>query len=90
MALLFTAAGATSFFTIKSELTPSEDRSMVMLRVNAPQGVSLDYAQDQMKLIENQLRPLYDSGEIVNIFSISGQGGSTNSGFMVLTSCSAA
>jgi len=85
VALLFTAAGATSFFTIKSELTPSEDRSMVMLRVNAPQGVSLEYAQDQMKLIENKLRPLYDSGEIVNIFSISGQGGSTNSGFMVLT-----
>ncbi|AOF89950.1 efflux RND transporter permease subunit [Sinorhizobium sp. RAC02] len=85
VALLFTAAGATSFFTIKSELTPSEDRSMVMLRVNAPQGVSLEYAQDQMKLIENKLRPLYDSGEIVNIFSISGQGGSSNSGFMVLT-----
>ncbi len=85
VALLFTAAGATSFFTIKSELTPSEDRSMVMLRVSAPQGVSLDYAQDQMKLVEDKLRPLYDSGEIVNIFSISGQGGSTNSGFMVLT-----
>ncbi|WPE20620.1 efflux RND transporter permease subunit [Shinella zoogloeoides] len=85
VALLFTAAGATSFFTIKSELTPSEDRSMVMLRVNAPQGVSLDYAQDQMKVVENKLRPLYDDGEIVNIFSISGQGGSTNSGFMVLT-----
>jgi HAE1 family hydrophobic/amphiphilic exporter-1 len=85
VALLFTAAGATSFFTIKSELTPSEDRSMVMLRVNAPQGVSLEYAQDQMKLIENKLRPLYEDGEIINIFSISGQGGSTNSGFMVLT-----
>lgn len=85
VALLFTVAGATSFFTIKSELTPSEDRSMVMLRVNAPQGVSLEYAQEQMKVIEDKLRPLYDSGEIVNIYAISGQGGSVNNGFMVLT-----
>ncbi|PTM92020.1 efflux RND transporter permease subunit [Mycoplana dimorpha] len=85
VALLFTAFGAGSFLTLKSELTPTEDRSLVMMRINAPQGVSLEYAQEQMRLIEEKLRPLYDSGEIVNIYSISGQGGSTNSGFMVLT-----
>ncbi|QRM55917.1 efflux RND transporter permease subunit [Sinorhizobium sp. BG8] len=82
---LFTALGAGSFMTLKSELTPSEDRAIVMMRVNASQGVSLEYAQDQMKRIEDKLRPLFDKGEIVNIYSISGQGGSTNSGFMVLT-----
>ena len=82
---VFTFAGATSFFTLKSELTPSEDRSVAMMRINAPQGVSLEYAQEQMRRIEDQLRPFYEAGEIVNIFSISGQGGSTNSGFMVLT-----
>ncbi len=82
---LFTAAGAVGYLTLKSELTPTEDRSMVMLRINAPQGVSLDYAQAQMKRVENGLQPLYKSGEIVNIFSISGQGSSANSGFMVLT-----
>jgi HAE1 family hydrophobic/amphiphilic exporter-1 len=82
---LFTAAGAGAFLTLKSELTPSEDRSMVMMRVSAPQGVSLEYAQEQMKLVEDKLRPLYDRGEIVNIYSISGQGSSANSGFMVLT-----
>lgn len=85
VAVLFTLAGATSFFTLKSELTPSEDRSVVLMRINAPQGVSLEYAQEQMKRIEDQLRPIFDAGEIVNIFSISGQGGSTNSGFMVMT-----
>ncbi|MFC3076419.1 efflux RND transporter permease subunit [Shinella pollutisoli] len=82
---LFTVAGAGGYLTLKSELTPTEDRAMVMMRVAAPQGVSLDYAQQQMKLVEDKLRPLYDSGEIVNIFSISGQGSSANSGFMVLT-----
>ena len=38
-----------------------------------------------MQRVEDGLKPLVDSGEIANIFSISGQGGSVNSGFMVLT-----
>ncbi|MBK5567612.1 efflux RND transporter permease subunit [Ensifer sp. SSB1] len=81
----FTVMGAAGFLTLKSELTPSEDRSQVMMRINAPQGVSLEYAQSQMRRIEDGLQPLVQSGEIDNIFSISGQGGSVNSGFMVLT-----
>ncbi|NRQ15392.1 efflux RND transporter permease subunit [Ensifer sesbaniae] len=85
VAAFFTAMGAAGFLTLKSELTPSEDRSQVMMRINAPQGVSLEYAQSQMRRIEDGLQPLVKSGEIDNIFSISGQGGSVNSGFMVLT-----
>ncbi|WP_331371593.1 efflux RND transporter permease subunit [Sinorhizobium chiapasense] len=85
VAAFFTAAGAAGFLTLKSELTPNEDRSQVMLRINAPQGVSLEYTQAQMRRIEEGLQPLVKSGEISNVFSISGQGGSANSGFMVLT-----
>lgn len=85
VAAFFTVMGAAGFLTLKSELTPTEDRSQVMMRINAPQGVSLDYAQAQMRRIEDGLQPLVKSGEIDNIFSISGQGGSVNSGFMVLT-----
>ena len=57
---------------------------MVMLRLSAPQGVSLAYTRDQVQRVEEKLQPLVDSGEIRNIFSISGQG-ATNSAFMVLT-----
>ncbi|MDK1378325.1 MULTISPECIES: efflux RND transporter permease subunit [unclassified Sinorhizobium] len=85
VAAFFTAAGAAGFLTLKSELTPNEDRSQVMLRINAPQGVSLEYTQAQMRRIEEGLEPLVKSGEISNVFSISGQGGTANSGFMVLT-----
>ncbi|OCP08798.1 MULTISPECIES: efflux RND transporter permease subunit [unclassified Ensifer] len=85
VAAFFTVMGAAGFLTLKSELTPSEDRSQVMMRINAPQGVSLEYAQAQMRRIEDGLQALVKSGEIDNIFSISGQGGSANSGFMVLT-----
>ncbi|MGF9691671.1 efflux RND transporter permease subunit [Rhizobium sp. 0TCS1.26] len=83
--LFFSFAAFTAFGLVKNELTPMEDRSMVMMRLTAPQGVSLDYTQDQLKRVEENLQPLVDSGEIRNIFSVSGMNGSTNSGFMVLT-----
>ena len=82
---LFAAAAVMAFNTVTSELTPREDRAMVMLRVTAPQGVSLDYAKDQMQRVEERLQPLRDSGEIRNIYSIAGMNGQANSGFMVLT-----
>ncbi|WP_245582403.1 efflux RND transporter permease subunit [Neorhizobium lilium] len=83
--LVFSFAAYQAFGLVKSEITPREDRSSIMLRLSAPQGVSLDYTQDQMRRVEENLQPLRDSGEIRNIFSISGFGSNINSGFMVLT-----
>ncbi|WP_176085356.1 efflux RND transporter permease subunit [Martelella sp. HB161492] len=74
-----------AYGNITSELLPKEDRSMLMLRVSAPQGVSLDYTRDRMQQVEEKLQPLIDKGEIASLFSISGFGSNTNSGFMVLT-----
>ncbi|MBY5364935.1 efflux RND transporter permease subunit [Rhizobium leguminosarum] len=83
--VIFAGAALVAFSTVKSELTPEEDRSMVMMRLTTPQGSSLEYTRDKMQLVEEYLQPLVDSGNIRNVFSISGQGGSLNSGFMVLT-----
>ncbi|MGQ2970782.1 MAG: efflux RND transporter permease subunit [Allorhizobium sp.] len=83
-ALVFSAAAYVAFTAIQSEITPREDRSMVMMRLSTPQGSSLSYTRDQLQRVEENLKPLRDSGEIQNIFSISGQG-SSNSAFMVMT-----
>ncbi|MFS2179634.1 efflux RND transporter permease subunit [Rhizobium pisi] len=83
--VMFAGAALIAFSTVKSELTPEEDRSMVMMRLTTPQGSSLEYTRDKMQLLEEYLQPLVDGGDIRNVFSISGQGGSLNSGFMVLT-----
>ncbi|WP_428429230.1 efflux RND transporter permease subunit [Pararhizobium sp.] len=85
VAIMVTAAGGGAFTLLKSELTPTEDRSRIMVRIQAPQGVSLEYTQAQMRRVEDGLKPLVDKGEIANVFSVSGQGGSVNTGFMVLT-----
>ncbi|MFN3825638.1 MAG: efflux RND transporter permease subunit [Pseudorhodobacter sp.] len=71
--------------TIRQELTPSEDRSVILLSVTTPQGVSLDYTSRKMREIEEAMQPLRDSGEVTNLFAISGSGGQDNRGFVVMT-----
>ena len=85
IAVFFSALAAVLFPTIRSELTPSEDRSAAFVRISAPQGVSLDYLAQQMRRIEGLIQPLRDSGEIISTFAIAGSGGSQNSGFMVMS-----
>jgi len=85
VSVLFGAAAWGVSGAIKSELTPPEDRSMMFLRINAPQGVSIDYLSQRIGDIERLLQPLRDSGEITNSFGIAGSQGSSNSGFLVLT-----
>ncbi|ARE41809.1 RND multidrug efflux transporter [Rhodovulum sp. P5] len=83
-AVLFAATAALVAGGLRQELTPREDRAVALMRITAQQGVSLDYTQGKMRLIEDAVAPLRDSGEVTNIFSISGFG-ADNRGFMVLT-----
>ncbi|MAA96826.1 MAG: multidrug transporter AcrB [Stappia sp.] len=84
VSILFAATAGVLFPSVKSELTPSEDRSIAFMRISAPQGVSLDYLSDQMQRIERLLQPFRDAGEVTSTFSVVGSGGSSNSGFMVM------
>ena len=82
---LFAAAAVLAVGTIRQELTPPEDRAVVLMRVEAPQGVSLDYTFGKMREVEDAIAPLVEAGEVRNVFAIAGSGGAANSGFMVLT-----
>ncbi|WP_269932328.1 efflux RND transporter permease subunit [Aminobacter sp. HY435] len=85
VSVLFAGAAYVAFGSVRQELTPTEDRAMVMLRVSAPQGVSLDYTASQLRLIEGLIEPLRKSGEIESTFVSAGIGNNNNSGFMVLS-----
>jgi hydrophobic/amphiphilic exporter-1 (mainly G- bacteria), HAE1 family len=79
--------GVTAFLmfsSIRQEITPPEDRAVALLRVSAPQGVSLDYMASKMRQIETLTEGLRESGEVTGLFSIAGWGGD-NSGFMIYT-----
>jgi HAE1 family hydrophobic/amphiphilic exporter-1 len=82
------AGAAYVLFTsgaIRQELTPPEDRSIISIGVNAPNTVSLDFTRTQMQKIEDLVTPYKTSGEVTSIFSVSGFGSNTNSGFIGLT-----
>ncbi|WP_422072182.1 efflux RND transporter permease subunit [Tranquillimonas rosea] len=84
VAALFAATAALVAGNIRQELTPSEDRAVALLSVSAPQGVSLSYTTAKMRQIEALIEPLRESGEVTNVFSITGFG-SDNRGFMVFS-----
>jgi HAE1 family hydrophobic/amphiphilic exporter-1 len=82
--LIFGVTALLTFGDVGEELTPPEDRASIMLRVNGPQGVSIDYTAAKLREIEARTAPLRAAGEVVSLFSIAGNDG-TNSGFMIFT-----
>jgi HAE1 family hydrophobic/amphiphilic exporter-1 len=84
VAVLFAATAVLVAGGIRQELTPREDRAVILTSVTAPTGVSLNYTSSKLLEIENAMAPLRESGEMTNIFSITGFGAS-NRGFVVMT-----
>ncbi|GGE21147.1 multidrug transporter AcrB [Primorskyibacter flagellatus] len=85
IAALFAFTAILMSQDIKQELTPREDRAVALLSVTAPQGVALSYTTGKMAEIEDAVAPLRESGEIRSVFSITGFGGNTSRGFMVMS-----
>ena len=84
-AALFAVTAVLASQSIRQELTPPEDRGVVLLSLTAPQGVSLEYTNAKVREIEEVITPLRASGEVTNLFSIIGTGGRDNRAFMVMT-----
>ena len=80
----FVILSAGGYMTLRQELTPSEDRAQIFLRINGPQGISVDYLNDEMRKIEEALLPFKERGEIINTYAVSGTFGSSNNGFLML------
>jgi len=84
LALAFAALAWVGFGQLQEELLPREDRAVVLMRVSAPQGASLDYTATKLREIEALAEPLVETGEVLNVFSIAGFR-DANSGFVVMT-----
>ncbi|HLQ19969.1 MAG TPA: efflux RND transporter permease subunit [Tabrizicola sp.] len=84
MAVLFAALAVATFASLRQELTPAEDRSVILLSVSSPQGVALEYTDARMREIEALIDPLRASGEVRSVFAIAGMGGGSR-GFVVIT-----
>ncbi|GHE04614.1 multidrug transporter AcrB [Defluviimonas sp. 20V17] len=70
---------------IQRELTPREDRAVLLMAISAPQGVALEYTASKMREIEDRVEVLREEGLVTNVFSIAGRRGQGSSGFLVMT-----
>ncbi|MCP5372476.1 MAG: efflux RND transporter permease subunit [Hyphomicrobiales bacterium] len=59
--------------SIDRELLPKEDRGALLLMMQGPDGVGLDYMDRQSAQAEALLEPLRRSGEVQNVFAIVGR-----------------
>lgn len=82
VALLFAGSAYYVFGSLRQEITPSEDRSAINLRVSAPSTASLDFVRTRLSEVESMLQPYVKSGEVRSIFVLSGWG---NGGSITLT-----
>ncbi len=84
-AVLFAITALIAAGQLRQELTPAEDRAVILMSITAPQGVSRDFTDAKVRQIEEIAAPLQASGEVTNVFAIIGTGGRDNRAFMVLT-----
>lgn len=83
IALLFAGAAAVTYTLLPEQLTPQEDRGVVLASVRSPSGADVEYLDMRMRQIEAAATPLVDSGEATDILMIAGMW-HPNSGFVVI------
>ncbi|MEJ7928359.1 efflux RND transporter permease subunit [Ramlibacter sp. AN1015] len=72
-AVLLAGAAFVLFQRLPTELTPTEDRGVLTVRLEAPDGVSLAYSDRQLEQALQAVRPLQEEGLVENIFTIAGR-----------------
>jgi multidrug efflux pump len=80
---------AISFFnSLPKEFAPLEDRSTIIIPVNAPEGSSLAYTRDRMREVERIIQPYIDRGIVASTLTIVAPGfqrpAPVNSGLMIV------
>ncbi len=68
-ALAFAAGSVTAFNLIPKELTPTEDRGRVFMRIAAQDGASFEYLDRKIMEVETRLQPMLDRGDLEVITS---------------------
>lgn len=57
------------FQMLPKEFAPTEDRGAILIRIDAPEGSSLDYTRERVKEVERQLLPYQERGIVASITS---------------------
>jgi multidrug efflux pump len=69
---------------LPKELTPTEDRAVFFVSINAPEGATVAYTDSHVREVEAAVAPLRESGEASSVFAGIGFGGQATRGFVVV------
>ncbi|MEQ9043293.1 MAG: efflux RND transporter permease subunit, partial [Sneathiellaceae bacterium] len=72
-ALVLVGLAVLQFASLSEELVPQEDRGLIIVAMQGPDGVGLDYMERQVAPVEAALQPLRDDGTIAAVFTIVGR-----------------
>ncbi|WP_347332522.1 efflux RND transporter permease subunit [Marinimicrobium locisalis] len=72
IAVLVAVGAGLSYQFVPKELLPEEDRGVIYIGSDGPEGVGLAYTERQMHEVSDVVQPLLDSGEAALAFSIIG------------------
>jgi hydrophobe/amphiphile efflux-1 (HAE1) family protein len=80
--LVFAGFAVLAYTSIPREITPTEDRGVIQIRLGTQQGTNLDYMLSKAKIVEEVLGELKARGEVTDVLSMVGRGGA-NRAFII-------
>lgn len=72
-AIMIAGSSSLIYKEIGQELVPSEDRGIVTVWIQGPDGTGLNYTDRQVEQVEAMLEPWLEQGTAENIYSITGR-----------------
>ena len=79
----FAALGWVAYAMLPQEITPTEDRGIIMVSLNTQQGANLEYMAGLTERVEATLAELKEKGEITSVLATIGMGGNANRAMIV-------
>ncbi|MEL6793275.1 MAG: efflux RND transporter permease subunit, partial [Pseudomonadota bacterium] len=73
VATLIAATALPVYQQLGEELVPAEDRGMVTVWMQGPDGTGLDYTDRQVEQVEAMLDPWVETGDVQGVYSITGR-----------------
>ncbi|WP_026380383.1 efflux RND transporter permease subunit [Afifella pfennigii] len=84
VAVAIAGGGIALYQELPRELSPSEDRGIIFIPLTSPQGSTVTYTDQEVRILEDELMPLLESGEARTVYSIVGSWGRPYRAFVIV------
>lgn len=76
------------FQQLPTAFAPSEDQGVIFARIVGPEGANLNYMEEQVNAVQEEVLGYIDTGEVANVVTMTpgwGGGGGVNSGMTIIS-----